>query len=103
MNLVGSKIGLLICIEDGPYYPFCAFDHIDGGTLTNTTEQCVTRYQPGGVLERVLHCIRHRPRSLADEVRIQLLALKNLSGDKIPSILVPLGNPGADTRAQRTN
>jgi hypothetical protein len=47
----------------------------------------------------VLHSIRYRSRSLADEVRIQLLAVKNLSGDEIPSILVPLGNPGADTRA----
>lgn len=44
----------------------------------------------------MLHSIGRRPRSFGDEVRIQLLAVKNLSGEEIPSILVPLGNPGAD-------
>jgi hypothetical protein len=45
----------------------------------------------------VLDSIREGSRSFADEVRIQLLAVENLFGAEISSILMPLGNPGADT------
>ena len=55
-NFSGGRLGSEYVFEDGLYDPFCAFDHIcREKTHTNTTEHCVARYEPAGVLESVLH------------------------------------------------
>ena len=56
-------------------------------------DQSVNWYEPAGVFECVLRRVSHGACALADEVRIQLLTMRNPLSQEIPPVVMPLCEP----------
>ena len=81
--------------KDGFGDSFRALHYVRWGAQTTATDQSVSWYESGGVFECLLHGVDHGPRTFADEVRIQLFAMRNPLSHEIPPIVMPLREPCA--------